>query len=67
MGSPKKQTPGAAPPAVSMADLARELGVSMTTISRALSDHHSIGAATKQRVRKLARKLIPITKRVANL
>ena len=32
---------------VSMADLARELGVSMTTISRALSDHHSIGPATK--------------------
>jgi LacI family transcriptional regulator len=40
-----------------MADLARELGVSMTTISRALSDHHSIGAATKQRVLKLAKKL----------
>ena len=40
-----------------MADLARELGVSMTTVSRALSDHHSIGVATKQRVLKLARKL----------
>jgi LacI family transcriptional regulator len=57
MNSPKKQAPGASPPAVSMADLARELGVSMTTISRALSDHHSIGAATKQRVLKLAKKL----------
>ena len=43
--------------AVSMADLARELGVSMTTVSRALSDHHSIGPATKQRVQQLARKL----------
>jgi LacI family transcriptional regulator len=42
---------------VSMSDLARELGVSMTTISRALSDHHSIGPATKQKVRKLAKKL----------
>ncbi|TYZ14155.1 LacI family transcriptional regulator [Hymenobacter lutimineralis] len=42
---------------VSMADLARELGVSMTTISRALSDHHSIGPATKQKVQKLAKKL----------
>ncbi|HEX8507837.1 MAG TPA: LacI family DNA-binding transcriptional regulator [Hymenobacter sp.] len=42
---------------VSMADLARELGVSMTTISRALSDHHSIGPATKQAVLKLAKKL----------
>ena len=40
-----------------MADLARELGVSMTTISRALSDHHSIGTATKQAVLKLAKKL----------
>ena len=40
-----------------MADLARELGVSTTTVSRALSDHHSIGAMTKQRVQKLAKKL----------
>ncbi len=47
--------PGGAP--VSMADLARELGVSTTTISRALSDHHSIGPATKQKVLKLAKKL----------
>lgn len=39
-----------------MADLARELSVSMTTISRALSDHHSIGPAMKQRVLKLAKK-----------
>ena len=29
----------------------------MTTISRALSDHHSIGPAMKQKVRKLAKKL----------
>ena len=42
---------------VTMADLARELGVSMTTISRALSDHHSIGPAMKQAVLKLAKKL----------
>ena len=41
---------------VSMADLARELGVSMTTVSRALSDHYSIGPSMKQRVQKLARK-----------
>lgn len=53
----KKDSSPANPPPVSMADLARELGVSMTTISRALSDHHSIGAATKQRVRKLAQQL----------
>jgi LacI family transcriptional regulator len=41
---------------VSMADLARELGVSMTTISRALSDHYSIGPSMKQKVLKLAKK-----------
>jgi len=57
MSSRKKQADSPAPAPVSMADLARELGVSMTTISRALSDHHSIGAATKQRVLKLAKKL----------
>ena len=39
-----------------MADLARELNVSMTTISRALSDHFSIGPAMKQKVLKLAEK-----------
>ena len=52
---PKESNPAGSP--VSMADLARELGVSMTTISRALSDHHSIGPATKQAVLKLAKKL----------
>ncbi|GAB3588880.1 LacI family DNA-binding transcriptional regulator [Hymenobacter daeguensis] len=52
---PKKADATSSP--VSMADLARELGVSMTTISRALSDHHSIGPATKQAVLKLAKKL----------
>ncbi|MDB5234596.1 MAG: hypothetical protein JWR44_1589 [Hymenobacter sp.] len=53
---PSKEINEASSP-VSMADLARELGVSMTTISRALSDHHSIGPATKQAVLKLAKKL----------
>jgi len=57
MSARKKQEKGPLPPAVSMADLARELGVSMTTVSRALSGHHSIGLATKQRVLKLAKKL----------
>jgi LacI family transcriptional regulator len=61
MTSPKKQrsdTSGSGPDkgSVSMADLARELGVSTTTISRALSDHFSIGPATKQKVLKLAKK-----------
>ncbi len=53
--SPKLPDPAGS--AITMADLARELGVSMTTISRALSDHHSIGPATKQAVLKLAKKL----------
>ncbi|MDO7873319.1 LacI family DNA-binding transcriptional regulator [Hymenobacter sp. ASUV-10] len=61
MASPKKTEPAAPAPtptgsSVSMADLARELGVSMTTISRALSDHHSIGPAMKQKVLRLAKK-----------
>ncbi|WP_375416357.1 LacI family DNA-binding transcriptional regulator [uncultured Hymenobacter sp.] len=55
--SAKKNKPAAPGSPVSMADLARELGVSMTTISRALSDHHSIGPAMKQTVLKLAKKL----------
>ena len=53
--TPKEPNSASSP--VSMADLARELGVSMTTISRALSDHHSIGPTTKQAVLKLAKKL----------
>ncbi|MFD1875688.1 LacI family DNA-binding transcriptional regulator [Hymenobacter bucti] len=40
-----------------MADLACELGVSLTTISRALSNHHSVETSTKQRVLELAKKL----------
>ncbi|UOQ50952.1 LacI family DNA-binding transcriptional regulator [Hymenobacter cellulosivorans] len=57
MAPRKKQAPAQIPTTpVSMADLARELGVSMTTISRALSDHHSIGPAMKQKVLKLAKK-----------
>ena len=42
---------------VSMSDMAKRLGVSVTTISRALSDHHSIGPATKKLVQDLAREL----------
>lgn len=57
MSSPLKQLADLPSAAVTMADLARELGVSMTTVSRALSDHSSIGPVTKQRVLKLARKL----------
>jgi LacI family transcriptional regulator len=54
--SPSDETTSNSSTPVSMADLARELGVSMTTISRALSDHHSIGPGMKQKVLKLAKK-----------
>jgi LacI family transcriptional regulator len=52
-----RQRDSATPAPIYMADLARELGLSTTTISRALSNHYSIGASTKQRVLKLAKKL----------
>ncbi|MCC2548697.1 LacI family transcriptional regulator [Hymenobacter sp. BT175] len=52
----KKAAPDKAASPVSMSDLAKELGVSVTTISRALSDHFSIGPATKKRVLQLAKK-----------
>jgi DNA-binding LacI/PurR family transcriptional regulator len=37
-------------------DIARELNVSKSTVSRALKDHHSIGEATKKAVNDLAKK-----------
>lgn len=41
----------------SITDLARTLGLSPSTISRALSDHNDVSEATKQRVRQLADEL----------
>jgi len=38
-------------------DIAKKLGISKSTVSRALSDHHSIGLRTKMRVRQLATEL----------
>jgi LacI family transcriptional regulator len=40
-----------------MTDLAKALGLSASTISRALSDHGEISKATKQRVRQLAQEM----------
>lgn len=40
---------------VTIYDLAQELNVSPSTISRALNDHHSIGKNTKKAVKKLAK------------
>ena len=41
---------------VTISDIARELSVSKSTVSRALQGHHSIGDITKQAVRELAAK-----------
>ena len=38
-------------------EIARQLNVSISTVSRALHDHHSIGLGTKMRVHKLAGQL----------
>lgn len=38
-------------------DIAKQLNVSKSTVSRALSDHHSIGLRTKMRVQQLAKEL----------
>ena len=38
-------------------DIAKALNISKSTVSRALSDHHSIGLRTKMRVKNLAAEL----------
>jgi DNA-binding LacI/PurR family transcriptional regulator len=42
---------------VTIKDIARELGVSPSTVSRSLKDHPDISAATKKQVRELVEKL----------
>lgn len=49
MAAKKQQT--------SLRDLARQLNLSTSTVSRALADHRDIGEATKERVRQLAQEL----------
>jgi Transcriptional regulators len=44
-------------PAVTIKQIAKELNISISTVSRALHDHHSIGLRTKMRVRELAKEL----------
>jgi len=39
---------------ITIYDIAKELNVSPSTVSRALKDHHSIGKKTKKAVLKLA-------------
>ncbi|HOO84938.1 MAG TPA: LacI family DNA-binding transcriptional regulator, partial [Prolixibacteraceae bacterium] len=42
---------------VTIKDIARELGISPSTVSRALKDHPDISTYTKQAVKELAEKL----------
>ena len=42
---------------ISLKDLARELGVSIATVSRALRNSPEIGTEMQQRVKELARQL----------
>jgi LacI family transcriptional regulator len=42
---------------VTLKDIAKRLGLSMPTVSRALADHPDISAATKERVREVAQAL----------
>lgn len=43
--------------AVTLKDLAKKLGVSVTTVSKALKDYPDIGKETKEQVKKLAKEL----------
>ena len=45
------------PRKVTIMDIAKRLNISKSTVSRALSNHHSIGLRTKMRVRQLASEL----------
>ena len=42
---------------ITIKDLAKSLDLSVSTISRALSDHHSIGKSTKKKVKDLAKEM----------
>jgi len=42
-------------------EIARRLNISISTVSRALHDHHSIGLKTKMSVNKLAKELKPVS------
>lgn len=44
-------------PVPTIKEIARRLNISVSTVSRALHDHHSIGLRTKMRVQQLAREL----------
>src|SRR5438034_9460015 len=44
-------------PVPTIKEIAKTLNISISTVSRALSDHHSIGLSTKMRVAELAKEL----------
>jgi len=51
---------------ITIKELAEQLKVSVSTVSRALNNHHSIGETTSQKVKKLADKLNYSPNRVAS-
>lgn len=51
------RSPAPAPTVTDLKDLSRRLGLSMTTVSRALNGYPEVGAQTRARVLKLAREL----------
>jgi excisionase family DNA binding protein len=44
-------------PVATIKEIAKRLNISVSTVSRALHDHHSIGLRTKMRVKELAKEL----------
>src|SRR5436190_14448373 len=44
-------------PLPTIKEIAKRLSISVSTVSRALHDHHSIGLRTKMRVQQLAKEL----------
>lgn len=42
---------------VSMKDIAKKCGVSVATVSKALNNHNDIGAATKEKIEKMAKEM----------
>ncbi|WP_052260811.1 LacI family DNA-binding transcriptional regulator [Photobacterium gaetbulicola] len=51
---------------ITIKELAKALGVSHSTVSRALNDHHSISEKTKQRIRAEAQRLGYVVNQAAN-
>lgn len=55
------------PAMITIKDIARELGLSVSTVGRALTDHPRIGRETKDRVRKAAERLDYVANNAARI